>query len=425
MSSTRRSWIVLLLLAMATAPALAQSQEEDQTATASRTALLARERDAKVESAVPPQRSKIERALYRYDNGSTSTPFIFQPWHGFSLAGGHFPAGAGTKFGVLFTHDLGRVRPAADPNRPNRVEVEALAAYSTMGYSRGAAGVTVHHLGGAAVDVSARAQHYEYPQQDFFGFGQRSREDDRTNYLLRSTEASSQLTWTVVKLIDVGGGISYLAPTIGSGTDERFPSTERLFNPATIPGYDRQPDFLRGDASVALDWRDNRLHPHAGGRYGVQLSQYRDQNLGAFDFRSLAVDFQQYVPIPNRYRTIALHAAAVFTDPGTDQQVPFYFVPSLGGAQTLRGFREFRFQDRNSLVLTAEYRWEGWWALDGTVFVDAGQVVARRQDFRLNDFDLSYGVGFRIHSNSAFVARLDLAFSREGFIPLLRFEHAF
>ena len=423
--STARSWIVLLLLATATAPALAQSQEEEPVSAASRTALLAGERDAKAGYAVPPERSKIERWLYRYDNGSTATPFIFQPWHGFYLNGGHFPAGAGTKFGVGFTHDVGRVRPAADPNRPNRVEIDALAAYSTMGYSRGSAGVTVHHLGGAPIEVSARAQHYEYPQEDFFGLGQGSREDDRTNYLLRSTEVSSELQWNVVKLIDVSGGFSYLTPTIGSGTDTRFPSTERLFNPLTIPGYDQQPDLLRSDASVALDWRDNRLHPHAGGRYGVQLSEYRDQNFGAFDFRSIAVDLQQYVPIPDRYRVIALHAAAVFTDPGTDQHVPFYFLPSLGGAQTLRGFREFRFQDRNSVVVTAEYRWEGWWALDGTVFVDAGQVASRRQDFRLRDFDVSYGVGFRIHSNSAFVARLDLAFSREGFIPLLRFEHAF
>jgi len=59
------------------------------------------------------------------------------------------------------------------------------------------------------------------------------------------------------------------------------------------------------------------------------------------------------------------------------------------------------------------------------VMVPRRDTPARRQDFRLNDFDVSYGVGFRIHSNSAFVARLDLAFSREGFIPLLRFEHAF
>src|SRR4029453_13707733 len=152
----------------------------------------------------------------------------------------------------------------------------------------------------------------------FFGFGQASREDDRTNYLLRSTEASGELKWNVIKLIDVSGGFSFLPPPVGAGPDTPFPSTERFFNPATIPGYDRQPDFLRSDASVALDWRDNPLHPHAGGRYGVQLSEYRDQNLGAFDFRSVAVDLQQYVPIPDRYRTIAFHAAAVFTDPGTD-----------------------------------------------------------------------------------------------------------
>jgi outer membrane protein assembly factor BamA len=226
-------------------------------------------------------------------------------------------------------------------------------------------------------------------------------------------------------MIDVGGGVSYLKPTIGTGTDNRFPSTEQFFNAAAIPGFTQQPDFVRSDGSVALDWRDNPLHPHAGGRYGVEYSDYRDQNFDTFDFRKISVDLQQYVPIPDRYRTVALHAAAVFTDPRAGQEVPFYFEPSLGGAQALRGFREFRFQDRNSVLVSAEYRWEAWWALDGALFVDAGQVAARRQDFAIRDFDVSYGVGFRIHSNSAFVARLDLAFSREGFIPLLRFEHAF
>jgi outer membrane protein assembly factor BamA len=105
--------------------------------------------------------------------------------------------------------------------------------------------------------------------------------------------------------------------------------------------------------------------------------------------------------------------------------VPFYFQPTLGGAQALRGFREFRFQDRNSLLLSAEYRWEAWWALDGALFVDAGTVAAERRDLSLRNLDASYGIGFRFHSNRAFAARLDLAFSREGFIPLLRFENVF
>jgi outer membrane protein assembly factor BamA len=105
--------------------------------------------------------------------------------------------------------------------------------------------------------------------------------------------------------------------------------------------------------------------------------------------------------------------------------VPFYFQPTLGGAKELRGYREFRFRDQNSLLLGAEYRWEAWWALDGALFVDAGTVAARRQDLSLGDMDVSYGIGFRFHSNSAVVGRLDLAFSREGFVPLLRFEHVF
>jgi outer membrane protein assembly factor BamA len=120
-----------------------------------------------------------------------------------------------------------------------------------------------------------------------------------------------------------------------------------------------------------------------------------------------------------------LVAAAVLTDAGAGQQVPFYYQPTLGGSQQLRGFREFRFRDQNSLVMSAEYRWEASWMLDAAVFVDAGKVAATRSDLNLRDLAASYGVGLRVHSNSAFVARLDLAFSREGFIPLLRFEHVF
>jgi hypothetical protein len=64
-------------------------------------------------------------------------------------------------------------------------------------------------------------------------------------------------------------------------------------------------------------------------------------------------------------------------------------------------------------------------ALDGALFVDAGTVAPSRQNLSLGNMEVSYGVGFRFHSNSALVGRLDLAFSKEGFVPLLRFEHVF
>ena len=221
------------------------------------------------------------------------------------------------------------------------------------------------------------------------------------------------------------GGLAYLQPTIGSGTDSRFPSTELRFDEATLPGLTAQPDFLRTDRRRRPRAARQPAAPHAGGRYAVTLSNYDDRTLGAYAFRSVTVDAQHYVPLPNKYRVVALHAAVVMTDAGAGQQVPFYYQPTLGGSQQLRGFREFRFRDQNSLVMSAESRWEASWMLDAAVFVDAGKVAPRRGDLNLRDLDASYGVGLRVHSNSAFVARLDLAFSREGFIPLLRFEHFF
>jgi outer membrane protein assembly factor BamA len=131
------------------------------------------------------------------------------------------------------------------------------------------------------------------------------------------------------------------------------------------------------------------------------------------------------VPLPDPYRLIALRANGVFTSADGDNAVPFYMQPTLGGGSHLRGFRELRFRDQNSVLLGAEYRWEAWWALDGALFVDAGTVAPSRRSLSLRDVELGYGIGFRLHSNRAFVTRLDLAFSREGFVPLLRFDHVF
>jgi len=386
-----------------------------------RAAVLAAAREQKALELKPVERSTVEKGLYWYDN-QYLLPKIFGKWKGIHIGGGGFPAGAGTKFGVAFDHAIGAEE---NQERANRLDVNGVAARSTRGYQRYGGGLTMRHIGGSAIDARVWGQKFEFPQEDLFGIGQNSSRDDRTNYLHESTEVGSELRWSPKTFVTFSGGLAYLEPKIGRGTDPRFPSTELRFDEATLPGLTAQPDFLRTDVGAAFELRDNPLHPHAGGRYAVTLSNYDDRTLGAYAFRSMTVDAQHYVPLPNKYRVVALHAAVVMTDADAGQQVPFYYQPTLGGSQQLRGFREFRFRDQNSLVMSAEYRWEASWMLDAAVFVDAGKVAARRGDLNLRDLATSYGVGLRVHSNSAFVARLDLAFSREGFIPLLRFEHVF
>jgi outer membrane protein assembly factor BamA len=425
----KRTFSLLFCAVLATAvarPAFAGQEAATPSGTPApdsltRAALLAAAREQKGLEPTPVERSTVEKGLYWYDN-QYLLPKVFGKWKGIHIGGGNFPAGAGTKFGVAYDHAIGS---EDNPGRANRFDVNGVAARSTRGYQRYGAGLTMRHIGGSAIDARVWGQKFEFPQEDLFGLGQNSSKGNRTNYLHESTETGAELRWSPKAFVTFTGGAAYLQPTIGHGTDSRFPSTELRFDETTLPGLTAQPDFLRTDVGAAFELRDNPLHPHAGGRYAVTLSNYDDRDLGAYGFRSVTVDAQHYVPLPNKYRVVALHAAMVMTDAGAGQQVPFYYQPTLGGSQQLRGFREFRFRDQNSLVMSAEYRWEASWMLDAAVFVDAGKVAARRGDLNLRDLDASYGVGLRVHSNSAFVARLDLAFSREGFIPLLRFEHVF
>ena len=201
-----------------------------------------------------------------------------------------------------------------------------------------------------------------------------SLESNRTNYLLDVIETGGEVHWRPYKL-DFGGGASYVSPSVGSGTDSRFASTEDVFGPDTTPGLGTETDFIKVQASAALDWRDNPSYPHSGGRYEVTAAKFDDHDLGQFDFYRVDVHLQHYIPLASRYRVLAFRAIGAFTDADGGQSVPFYLQPTLGGHRDLRGYRESRFRDDNTLLLGAQYRWQAWWALDGALFVDAGTVA--------------------------------------------------
>ena len=194
--STARLWVLLLLLAVAPVLASAQDQNPDQTSTGSRAARLAAERERKSTETSPPQRSKIERALHFYDNWS-GPPFIFQRWHGFHLAGGSFPAGAGTNVGMVSSATSAQSARRPIPIAPIAWRSTTVGAYSTRGYSRGAAAaLNIYNLGGAALDVRIGGQHYEFPAGGFLRVrsGQPGGEPDRLSLEKHGSEAP-RLQW--------------------------------------------------------------------------------------------------------------------------------------------------------------------------------------------------------------------------------------
>jgi outer membrane protein assembly factor BamA len=105
--------------------------------------------------------------------------------------------------------------------------------------------------------------------------------------------------------------------------------------------------------------------------------------------------------------------------------VPFYLLPSLGGKNTLRGYYDYRFHDRDMEVFNVESRWGLFTHLDTAVFFDTGKVAPQASDLRFTGLKTSYGIGFRVHNRQNTVGRVDLGHSSEGWRVVVKFSDPF
>jgi outer membrane translocation and assembly module TamA len=108
-----------------------------------------------------------------------------------------------------------------------------------------------------------------------------------------------------------------------------------------------------------------------------------------------------------------------------DQQTPFFMLPALGGGSSLRGYDSWRFRDRHSLLLQAEWRIMVNRYIDLAFFYDTGKVTPRRSDLDLTALKNDGGVGVRFHGPFATPLRIELAKSRDGLALVFAASPAF
>jgi hypothetical protein len=267
---------------------------------------------------------------------------------------------------------------------------------------------------------------YRYsPREDFFGLGGDSAKGDRTSYLYESMsyDAVAGYRFTPVLGAVVRGGV--VRVDTGPGTDPRFPRLHEVFDEAAAPGLTRQPSFARIDSTLYLDTRDRPGNPHAGGLLALSLAAFDDLNGNEFRFSRVSLDTRQFIPLGSEQRVLALRFWTSVDNAGKGAQVPFYFQRTLGGSETLRGFREFRFRDENLLHLSAEYRWEAAPAVELALFYDAGKVFDSGGDFDLTGLKKSLGLGVRFKTPQGVFLRIDSARSPEGTRVFFRFGPSF
>jgi hypothetical protein len=250
---------------------------------------------------------------------------------------------------------------------------------------------------------------YDYPQEDFFGLGPDSQRSNRVTFDIHGEYVGGQLVAQPVRPLTFGGGVEYLWPTVASGRNRRFPSIEDIFDDISAPGLQAEHEFIRTLGHVTFDYRQP-LNARKGGYYRLDVSRYDDKRDAAQDFTRVDAELRQFVSFLAERRVLAARLRVSTTDVAENERVPFFLLPTLGGNDTLRGFRAYRFRGQHSILAQFEYRWEIWSAFDAALFYDAGKVAVRRSDLNFKSLEQDYGFGFRFNTDNGIVVRIDAAF---------------
>ena len=251
----------------------------------------------------------------------------------------------------------------------------------------------------------------DYRDLWFFGLGGDTNSRDRSTYQLLEQAVDAGVGADLGRFVSVDAHGGWLR----AEAEEGFfgSSLDELFDPVGVPGFETTTDYLHYGATAELDLRDATV-PGAGLVLRGEVARYDDRDLNRFDFNRVAAEVQVHVPLGVRSRLLALRARTSRSVAASGSEVPFYLMETLGGGSTIRGFREFRFRDARTLLLSAEYRWELWTYLDFAVFADAGKVFSESSELDLHDLETAVGFGLRGHGPGGTVIRFDLARSREA-----------
>jgi hypothetical protein len=299
--------------------------------------------------------------------------------------------------------------------KKDRAVFDSSAAYSWRGYKTAQARFELPAIASSRLLAGTQVRWQDFTQVTFFGVGPLAPVENRSEYRIRSTDLVGYTTWRPLRWMDVNGSVGWLTPSVlpRSGSFKRnFPDTRVLFASDPVFDISDQPSYVHGELSVAADTRDFPGHTIRGTLLRAAVSQYADQDRGIFSFRRYEAEGVGFVPLARDRIVLAVHGWLVASQTDAGEIVPFYLQPSLGGNRSLRGYSDYRFHDRNLLLLNIESRFALTTHLDGALLFDAGNVAAR-----VGDLDLahrSYGVGLRLHTRRVTFARFDVARGSEG-----------
>ena len=337
-----------------------------------------------------------------------------------ALAKGYEPlfGGLGTGSGFAFGVNIARKNFLG-----TGWQLDVPIEYSTNLYAGLGVYLTVPIVPNNKVSVRTGFHYYDRPEEDFFGFGARSAEADRSNFRLEKRLFTLALETRPWNNLVLGFPVSLSNSGISEGKDNRFPGLQQQFDTSQIPGVTGA-NLVSWGMFLDWDYRDDVALPSTGGRLHVEAGYFQDTGQQDFRFTRYNLEAVQYLPLDDGH-VVVIRLLGLVNDEKGNTQIPLSEKTILGGRETMRGFREFRFRDDNAILFNFEYRWRIWRFADLILFFDEGQVAAEPGDFSLSELRSSRGIGLRFRGRESQIFRFDAGHSAEGWRYYMSFELVF
>jgi Omp85 superfamily domain len=258
----------------------------------------------------------------------------------------------------------------------------------------------------------------------FYGYGNHSLSGAVTNYTATQLMAQAQAGFNLNPTWQLRYTLRARRMDITSGNLKHVPSIETRFPAVHGLGFT---DEVLNQIAVVYDTRNDTTVPTQGTQWIAYAGlNSHDASLTDSIYSVMGLDARTFRPVlPDTI--LAAHAAIRYIPSG--HKIPFFDLSAIGGdesdvggQQSLRGFGQGRFVDRDSFALSVELRHRAFSFdaaathvdIEVTPFVDLGRVASHPGVDPLSGLHKVVGVGVRGVARPSVVGYVDAGYGTEG-----------
>ncbi len=307
---------------------------------------------------------------------------------------------------------VGLYHVSSDPNVEHQPSSITVNGFISSNLSAGVTMSNITFLRGGSQRFELLAEISKTPDV-FYGIGHEatSQDSNKIDFIHDIVRVSPKYYFTLHKNLYIGFGFDYQNVRAGEaemGDIDIATPIELTDNHAT--GL---------VVNLTYDSRDYVLNPYTGWLFQLDVAHYLAK-LSDNEFSTYNTELANYIDLEPVPGVLAWQIKGAFTN----GDVPWNYLPKIGGASNLRGYIEGRYRDKQAMYSQMEYRLPIYGRTGIVTWMGAASSADEINDIG-QDVLMSYGIGYRFRVKDRVNLRLDYAVGENESMVYFNVNEAF